>query len=245
MKIGIIGAGNVGATLARKLVATGHEVKLANSKGPDSIRGLADEIGATAVLKEDAVQDVAAIIMAIPFGEYAALANLFDKVPRDVVVIDTSNYYPFRDDVIAGVDGGQPESVWASDQIGHSVVKAWNAVLAQTLASKGTLAGSPGRIAVPVSGDSSEDKAAALALVEATGFDAMDAGDLANSWRQQPGTPAYCTELTTDALKAALASAVRSQAPVNRERLIKQFLESDRELSHAEIVALNRAGTSA
>lgn len=132
-----------------------------------------------------------------------------------------------------------------SEQIGRSVVKAWNAVLAQTLASEGLGEGNPGRIAVPVAGNSSEDKAVAMALVEATDFDAVDAGDLANSWRQQPGTPAYCTELTADALETALASAVQSKAPLNRERLMKQFMESDHELSHAEIVTLNRAGTSA
>ena len=130
MKIGIIGVGNIGATLARKLAASGHEVKLANSKGPDTIRDLARDIGATAVSKEEAVQGVAAIVLAIPFGRYPDLASLFNDVPADVVVIDTSNYYPFRDGAVAEVDGGKPESVWVSEQIGRPVVKAWNAVLA-------------------------------------------------------------------------------------------------------------------
>lgn len=111
MKIGIIGAGNIGATLARKLVAGGHEVKLANSKGSDSIRDLAREIGATAVSKDEAVQGVAAIILAIPFAKYSDLASLLADVPASVVVIDPSNYYPFRDGAIAEVDGGKPESV--------------------------------------------------------------------------------------------------------------------------------------
>lgn len=239
MKIGIIGAGNIGATLARKLAASGHDIKLANSKGPEAIRDLADESGATAVTKEVAVRDVAAVILSIPFANYAELAGLFTGVPAGVVVIDTSNYYPFRDGAIAAVDRGEPESVWVSKQIGRPLVKAWNAVLAETLASKGLTNGSPDRIAVPVAGDGAESKVVAMALVE------VDAGHLANSWRQQPGTPAYCTELTPHVLEAALVSAVRSKAPLNRDRLMKQFMESDHELSHAEIVALNRAGTSA
>ena len=92
MKIGIIGAGNIGATLARKLAAGGHEVRLANSKGPETIRDIARDVGATAVSKEEAVQGVQAIVLSIPFGRYPDVANLFDEVPTDVAVIDTSNY---------------------------------------------------------------------------------------------------------------------------------------------------------
>ena len=147
MKIGIIGARNIGATLARKLAASGHEVKLANSKGPDTIRDLARNVGATAVSKEEAVQSVQVIVLSIPFGRYPDLASLFSDVPTGIAVIDTSNYYPFRDGAIAEVDAGKPESVWVSDQIGRPVVKAWNAVLAVTLSRKdnrtGHLEGSP------------------------------------------------------------------------------------------------------
>jgi predicted dinucleotide-binding enzyme len=91
MKIGIIGAGNIGATLARKLAASGHEVKLANSKEPETIRNLAHDVGATAVSKEEAVQDVETVVLSIPFAKYPDLAKLFDDVPAKVVVIDTSN----------------------------------------------------------------------------------------------------------------------------------------------------------
>ena len=174
MKIGIIGAGNIGATLARKLAASGHEVKLANSKGPDTIRDLARDVGATAVSKEEAVQGVEAIVLSIPFAKYPDLANLFNDVPTDVAVIDTSNYYPFRDGAIAEVDGGKPESVWVSEQIGRPVVKAWNAVLAVTLAERGQPNGASGRIAIPVAGDDPKAKATAMKLVEATGFDALE-----------------------------------------------------------------------
>ncbi|ANL43406.1 MULTISPECIES: NADPH-dependent F420 reductase [Rhizobium] len=245
MKIGIIGAGNIGATLARKLAAAGHAVKLANSKGPDTIRELAGDIGAAAVSKEEAVGGVEVVVLSIPFANYRGLAGLFDDVPEDVVVIDTSNYYPFRDGAIADVDGGMPESVWVSGQIGRPVVKAWNAVLAATLAEKGQPDGTDGRIAIPVAGDAPEAKAIAIGLVEATGFDGLDAGGLAASWRQQPGTPAYCTEIAANELKEALRSADRFRAADNRDALIKEFFAAGTGLTHDEMVARNRAGTAA
>ena len=245
MKIGIIGAGNIGAMLARKLAAAGHAVKLSNSKGPDTIRELAGDIGAAAVSKEEAVGGVEVVVLSIPFANYRDLAGLFDDVPEDVVVIDTSNYYPFRDGAIADVDGGMPESVWVSGQIGRPVIKAWNAVLAATLAEKGQPDGTDGRIAIPVAGDAPEAKAVAIGLVEAAGFDGLDAGGLAASWRQQPGTPAYCTELAANELKEALRSADRFRAADNRDALIKEFFAAGTGLTHDEMVARNRAGTAA
>lgn len=244
MKIGIIGAGNIGTTLAQKLAAGGHGVKLANSKGPGTIRDLARDVGAAAVSKEEAVPNVEVIILAIPFGRYPDLANLFDEVATDVAVIDTSNYYPFRDGTVAEVDRAKSESVWVSEQIGRPVVKAWNAVLAVTLAERGQPKGQSGRIAIPVSGDDPKAKATAMLLVEATGFDAVDSGRLADSWRQQPGTPAYCTELTAKELQSALHSAERSRLPENRDALIKEFTEAGGNLTHDEIVARNRTVTA-
>lgn len=244
MKIGIIGAGNIGATLARKLAAAGHAVKLAGSKGPDDIREKATEVGAVPVAAQDAVKDVEAIILSIPFAKTPDVAGLFADVPADVVVIDTSNYYPFRDGNIAEVDGGKPESVWSSEQLGRPVVKAFNAVLAQTLAEGGTAAGTTGRIAIPVAGDDAHAKAIARELVNETGFDALDAGDLANSWRQQPGTPAYCTELTLPDLQNALSAADKARAPVDRDTLIKGFMEAKAPLGHEQIVTRNRDVTA-
>jgi predicted dinucleotide-binding enzyme len=242
MKIGIIGAGNIGATLARKLVGKGHDVKISNSKGPDSIRELARDVGAKAVSREEAVQDVEVIVLSIPFARYPDVARLFNDVPNATVVIDTSNYYPFRDGTIADVDGGKPESVWIAEQIGRPVVKAWNAVLSVTLAEKGQPSAASGRIAVPIAGDDPQAKAIAAKLVDATGFDPVDAGSLSESWRQQPGTPAYCTELTISELNAALASADKARAPENREALIRQFIEAGDNLTHADVVSRNRAG---
>jgi 8-hydroxy-5-deazaflavin:NADPH oxidoreductase len=190
------------------------------------------------------VQGVSVIVLSIPFARYRDLAGLFNDVPPDVVVIDTSNYYPFRDGAIADVGGGKPESVWVSEQIGRPVVKAWNAVLAVTLAERGQPKGASGRIAVPVAGDDPKAKATAMQMVEATGFDALDSGSLSDSWRQQPGTPAYCTDLPTKELQSALRSADRSRAPENRDALIKEFMASGDKLTHDETVARNRAVTA-
>jgi len=244
MKIGIIGAGNIGARLARKLAACGHDVRLANSRGPQAIRDLAYEVGATPVTKEEAVADAEVIILAIPFASHQGLANLFENVAPEVVVIDTSNYYPFRDGEIAEVDGGKSESVWSQEQIGRPVVKAWNAVLAETLEAGGKPTSTPGRLAIPVAGDDAKATAIARQLVDQTGFDALDTGSLKDSWRQQPGTPAYCTELTIGDLKLAIEAARRDRAPRNRDVLIKEFASAGPALTHARIVARNRSVTA-
>jgi 8-hydroxy-5-deazaflavin:NADPH oxidoreductase len=149
MEIGIAGAGNIGATLVRKL-ADGHEVKFANSKEPGTIGDLARDRGATAVSKEDAVQGVSAIVL-FRFARYLDVASLSNDAPADVVVIDTSNYYPFRDGAIAEVDGRKPESVRVSEQSSRPLLKPWNALLAVTLADRGQPKG--GRIAIAVAGD--------------------------------------------------------------------------------------------
>nr|WP_263295386.1 NAD(P)-binding domain-containing protein [Pseudomonas brassicacearum] len=243
MKIGIIGAGNIGATLARKLAACGHEVKLANSKGPQSIQNLANEIGVQAVTKEEAVSEVDVVILSIPFAKYPDLKQTLSNAPEKVVVIDTSNYYPGRDGGIKEVDDGKPESVWVSEQIGRPVVKAWNAVLAATLADKGQPAGSLARIALPVAGNDIKAEAIAQDLVEDTGFTALAAGSLESSWHQQPGTPAYCTELTLPELKSALCAADKMRAPQNRDTLLAKFMAPGSQFTHEQIVAMNRAMT--
>lgn len=142
-------------------------------------------MGALAVERQEAVRDVDVIIFSIHFDKHAELAELLRDVPENVVVIDTSNYYPFRDGNIEEIREGKPESVYASEIVKHPLVKAWNAVLAQTLQEKGLAAGSPSRIAIRVAGDSPVAKSVALELVCQTGFDAVvDAGTLSESWRQ-------------------------------------------------------------
>lgn len=182
MKIGILGAGNVGAALASTFAAAGHEVKLGNSRAPETIRSLSEEVGATPVSAE-AVKGVEVIVVSIPFGRIPDISGLFGDAPRNVTIIDTGHYYPGRDDAIADVDGGKPESIWVSEQLGRPVIKAFNAALAQTLVDGGRRQGAARRIALPVAGDDERCKRVALELVEDAGFDAVDAGALADSWR--------------------------------------------------------------
>ncbi len=213
MKIGIIGTGNIGGALTRHLTRTGHTVRIANSRGPDSLKELASETGATAVDVREAVQDVDVIVVSIPQRAVADLpADLFAGVPTSVVVIDTGNYYPeLRDGHIAELDAGTLDSQWVADRLGHPVVKAFNNIGAQSLLEKGAPTGAPGRIALSVAGDSQEARSVTLRLIDELGFDGVDAGSLADSWRQQPGTPGYCKDLDAAALTRALADADRSR----------------------------------
>jgi predicted dinucleotide-binding enzyme len=218
MDIGIIGAGNIGGTLARKLTALGHRVRIANSRGPATLRELAAETGARAVTVEDAVKDVRLIILTIPQKSVPQLQGLFADVPADVVVVDTGNYYPsHRDGRIEAIEGGQTESGWVAGIIGRPVVKAFNNIIVFSLADGSRPKGAPDRIALPVAGDDARAKALALVLVEELGFDGVDAGGLDESWRQQPATPAYCTDLSAEKLRRALAKADRARSPLVRE----------------------------
>ena len=144
------------------------------------------------------MKDVDAIILSVPFVKIPTLKALLADVPADVPVIDTSNYYPQRDGHFSPIDNGQIESRWVAEQIGHPVTKAWNAVLAGSLRKNSKAKGEAGRSAIPVAGDNARAKQIAMELVEATGFDAIDAGGIDESWRIQTVTPAYCTELNVD-----------------------------------------------
>lgn len=244
MKIGIIGTGNIGSTLARKLTNAGHSVLIANSRGPETLKNLSDETGAKAVSVREATQGVDVVILSIPFAKLPLLREFFAGVADEVVVADTSNYFPVRDGQIPAIDGGQVESLWVSEQIGHSVIKAWNNVLAAVLAGKGLPAGADGRIALSVAGDAPEPKKTVMSLVEDTGFDAIDGGSLAESWRQQPITRAYCSELTADKLRAALATADRARAPQRREQMVKELMALGDKITTEDIVRLHRAASA-
>jgi predicted dinucleotide-binding enzyme len=215
MRIGIIGAGHIGSALARRLTELGHRIIIANSRGPATLADVAANTGATAVEVEDAVRGVELIVLTIPMKNVSRLpSGLFASVPAAIPVIDTCNYYPRqRDGRIAEIEDGLVESAWVARQIGHSVIKAFNNIYAQHLADFGKEAGSPGRIALPVAGDDQAAKATVLMLVESLGFDALDAGPIADSWRQQPGTPAYCKDLGVAALRKALADASQARTP--------------------------------
>ena len=217
MKIGILGTGNIGKTLVRTLSAAGHAVKVANSRGPDTIDASLLSSGAVAVTTADALVDVDVVILSVPLNRIPALAPLVAGLPEQTVVIDTSNYYPFRDDRIDAIEAGQVESLWVAEQLGRPIAKAWNAIGSASFASKGKPSGTPGRIALPVAADRDRDREVAMALVDDSGLDPFDAGSLADSWRQQPGAPAYCTDLGHEEMGAALAAAERKRLPARRD----------------------------
>lgn len=218
MKIGIIGAGMIGGTLARRLTKLGHEVSIANSRGPETLAELAQETGARAVTPAQAARSGEIVIVTIPEKAVKDLPeDLFAGVPGDVVVVDTGNYYPARDGSIPPVERGQPESAWVADQIGRQVIKAFNNIFFKSLLEKGKERGSADRVAIPVAGDDARAKAKVMQLIEELGFDAIDAGGLDDSWRQQPGSPCYTGDFTAPDLKRALASADRDRVPDYRK----------------------------
>lgn len=212
MKIGIIGAGHIGGTLTRRLRALGHEVLVANSRDPKTLSDLAAETGAKPVWPDEAVE-ADLVVVTIPEKNIPKLPkDLFARVPSGVVVIDTGNYYPRqRDGLIGEIEGGLPESVWVEQQLGRPVVKAFNNIYAQHLFELGRSKGAFGRIALPVSGDDAEGKAVVMKLVDELGFDPVDAGNLEESWRQQPGTPVYATDLDAAGVRKALAEASKQR----------------------------------
>jgi predicted dinucleotide-binding enzyme len=218
MKIGIIGAGQIGGSLARRLTALGHEVAVANSRGPETLAGLEAETGAHAATVADAVRGAELVVVTIPEARIRDLpAALFAGVPDDVVVVDTGNYYPReRDGRIEEIEAGMTESRWVERRLGRPVVKAFNNIAARNLMTRGRPRGSPDRLALPVAGDRDADKAVVLRLIDELGFDGIDAGGLDDSWRQQPGTPVYVVELGADEVRRALAEASPERRPAFR-----------------------------
>jgi 8-hydroxy-5-deazaflavin:NADPH oxidoreductase len=213
MKIGIIGAGNIGGTLTRRFRALGHDVSVANSRGPETLQSLATETGARPVTVKEAARGQDVVIVTIPEKSVPELrAELGDAIPASTVVVDTGNYYPRqRDGRIDGIESGIPESRWTSQQIGHPVVKAFNNIFAQHLMERGKPKGAPDRIALPIAGDSAKEKEVVMQLVDELGFDPVDAGGLDDSWRQQPGSPVYATDKNADGVRQALQSASKER----------------------------------
>ncbi len=242
MRIGIIGVGQIGSSLARKLSAIGHSVFVANSREPDTISSIADEAGASAVTVAEAVKDVDIVIIAIPERNVLVLPkDLFGEVSPDVIVVDAGNYYPsMREDAIAEIESGMPESQWVSQQLGRPVVKAFNTIVAHSLTTKGMPDGIEGRIALPVSGDDPRAKKIVIDLIDTIGFDGIDAGTIAESWRQQPGTPACCSDLQADDLRRALSMADKTQAPHLRDLILKKMSQLSEGFTIKDLIDINR-----
>jgi 8-hydroxy-5-deazaflavin:NADPH oxidoreductase len=215
VKIGIIGAGQIGGTLTRRLTAFGHDVAVANSRGPESLADLAAETGAKPVSVKDAAKFGEVVVVTIPEKNVPDLPrDLFTETPKSVVVIDTGNYYPRqRDGRIDGIEAGLTESRWVAQQLNWPVIKAFNNIYAEHLLKLGKPKGTPGRIALPVAGDDDRAKAIVLRLIDELGFDGVDAGSLDESWRQQPTTPVYARDFDFAGVKRALLEASKERKP--------------------------------
>ena len=214
MKIGIIGAGFIGGTLTRLLTKQGHTVLVSNSRDPETLADLAEETGATAVWAKDAPVDADLVIVSIPQKNTPDLApGIVSTRKPDAPVIETNNYYPQqRDGRIDAIEEGTPESVWVAEQLGAPVFKVFNGIFWKRLLENGVPRGTAGRIALPIAGDDPAGKQIVSDLVDSIGFDPVDAGTLAESWRQQPDTPVYGTDLDAEGAEKALAEASPERA---------------------------------
>jgi predicted dinucleotide-binding enzyme len=216
MKIVVIGSGRIGETLTRRLTQLGHDVVVANARGPETLEDLARETGAMATSTADIPADADVVVLAIPF---AAIFEL-PRLPSRAVVLDPANYVPgMRDDEIPAIEAGEAESAWTAEQLGRPVIKALNTIAAPSLQENGRPRGAADRIAAPVTGDDEAAKSQVIALVDALGFDAFDAGNLADSWRQQPGTPVYTADLSVVAARHAVADARPEQSSSWRDAI--------------------------
>jgi predicted dinucleotide-binding enzyme len=203
MHIGIIGSGAMGCNLASKFSKLGHTVSIANSRGPASLKKIAEDTGVEAVTVEEATKNKEVIIVAIPQKNVQDLPkNLFKNLPEDVVVIETGNYYPtLRDGAIPDLEKSGIDSLWVQEQLGIPVIKVFNSIFAESLRDLGRPKGNKDRIALPVSGDNTNAKEVVCQLVDELGFDSFDMGAIAQSWKQQPGSSIYCRDIQLDELK--------------------------------------------
>ncbi|NJM53732.1 MAG: NAD(P)-binding domain-containing protein [Blastocatellia bacterium] len=208
MKIGIIGAGNIGANAAKLFVEVGHEVAIANSRGPETLQDLIAKLGAkaNAATIEDAANFGEIVFISIPFGKYKTL-------PPDIfqgkIVIDSNNYYPNRDGNFVELDEGKITSseLLAAHLQGAKIVKGFNTIWFEHLKTQGNK-GLPleERRAIFIAGDDGEAKKTVAKLIEEIGFAAVDIGKLADGISQQPDTAIYNRNLTAKEAQAILGS---------------------------------------
>jgi predicted dinucleotide-binding enzyme len=209
--IGFIGSGNIGTAVAGLAIAAGHDVVLSNSRGPETLSEVIAGLGpkASAGTAEEAAERGDIVVVTIPFRAYRSVpvAPLAGKV-----VIDTNNYYPQRDGNVAGIDDGTATSagLLQAHLPQSSVVKAFNHIRSGELSVDGRPSGSPDRRALAIAGDDLDAKKTVTDLLDSFGYDVVDAGSLADSWRFEPGHPAYGPSLTAPAMTDALAAATRT-----------------------------------
>jgi predicted dinucleotide-binding enzyme len=208
--IGLIGAGHIGSQLARLAIAPGYDVVISNSRGPETLTDLVAELGpsARAATAAEAAEAADIAVVTIPLKNIGAVPV---EPLAGKIVIDTNNYYPQRDGQITELDD---ETTTTAELLQRhlptsKVVKAFNHIYAADLTTDGSPAGTPGRRALVIAGDDAEAKTTVAALIDAFGFDVVDAGPLAEGWRIQRDTPGYVQALDAAGLREALAAARR------------------------------------
>ncbi|WP_445517881.1 NADPH-dependent F420 reductase [Streptomyces sp. NEAU-174] len=244
--LGFIGSGNIGTKLARLAIAAGIDVVLSNSRGPETLADTVAELGerARAATPEEAARAGDWVVVSIPLIAYRKLpaAALAGKV-----VLDTINYYPFRDGEFEELDSGKitTSELVQRHLVGAKLVKAFNNINDGHIPALARPTGAADRSALPIAGDDPEARASAAALIDRLGFDTVDAGPLAESWRFEPDTAAYVTPYFTDidalnAAKAKMVEEIRSGggfrtrlpadpgAPLSADRLRALLAETPR-----------------
>ena len=241
MNIGIIGAGNIGAALAGHFQRAGHTVRIANSRGPDTLHDVARSTGAKPVSLSEVAAGAELLVLTIPLKSVPLLPkDVLAKLPATSPIIDTGNYYPLRDGTIPALAEGMVESEWTSRALGRPVIKAFNNIVADSLLHKGAPKGATLRIALAVAGDNSRAKEIVMALIDQIGFAALDAGPLSESWRYQPGTPAYCPDPTMEQLRTLLKRANREKAPISRDKAAKMMAKLPADFPPQDLVRAAR-----
>ena len=208
---GIIGAGNIGSQVARAVIAQGHEVVIANSRGPETLAELVADLGpkARAATAQEAAEAADVAVVTVPL-------HAVDRLPVEPlagkIVLDTNNYYFERDGRIPALDAGETTTseIVQRHLVGAKVVKAFNHIQAAAITEHAQPAGTAGRRALVAASDFPEATAFVTELYDAIGFDTVDAGPLADSWRIERDRPGYVIRLTADELRAKLAEAPRT-----------------------------------
>ena len=208
MKIGIIGAGFIGRAVAKAATRAGHEVMVSNTRGPRSLFSLVNTIGCKGGTVLEAADFGDIVLVAIPLYAY-------DTIPVQPLagktVLDAGNYYPARDGEIPELDRHETTTseILARHLPASQVVKAFNAIVADDIERDGRPGGTAGRRALPIAGDDAAAKQTATELIDAIGYDVVDAGALSEGWRFEEGTIVYCVPHTAGSLRDGLSSAVR------------------------------------
>jgi 8-hydroxy-5-deazaflavin:NADPH oxidoreductase len=218
--VGLIGSGMIGSTVARLAIAAGYDAALSNSRGPETLRDVVESLGprARAATGDEAAVLGDLVVVAVPVKAYPVLPEAL----AGRLVLDTGNYYPQRDGNVPGLDD---KSLTSSEYLrrnapGAEVVKVFNNIFFKHLQNLARPAGSANRSCLPIAGDSAAAKERAAEFLDAIGYEALDYGPLAESWRQEPGTPAYGapygslddekgTSAGVDVIRAAIDAATR------------------------------------